>query len=110
MHIYLSSSKGNCGASSNRIEYIREMQKYASIDIFGRCGKILPTHYKNGTNGVGAKIIMDENMFYLSFENSFCTDYISEKFFKVLKHDIIPVVRGAGHYDYYVVYSCSQSN
>ena len=30
--------------------------------------------------------------FYLAFENSLCADYITEKFFKVLEYNVIPVV------------------
>jgi len=33
-----------------------------------------------------------------SFENSFCRDYVTEKFFKVLEYDIVPVVLGKGNY------------
>ncbi len=36
--------------------------------------------------------------FNFSFENSFCDDYVTEKFFKVLEYDIIPVVLGSGNY------------
>ena len=28
----------------------------------------------------------------MAFENSLCVDYITEKFFKVLNYDVIPVV------------------
>ena len=30
--------------------------------------------------------------FYLSFENSLCDDYVSERFFNILHADMIPVV------------------
>ena len=36
--------------------------------------------------------------FYLSFENSFCEDYVTEKFFKVLDYKLIPIVLGGANY------------
>ncbi len=39
--------------------------------------------------------------FYLSFENSYCRDYITEKFWKVLKYQVVPIVMGAGDYSLY---------
>jgi alpha-1,3-fucosyltransferase len=36
--------------------------------------------------------------FYLSFENSLCEDYVTEKFFKVLNYTIIPIVLGGANY------------
>ena len=30
--------------------------------------------------------------FYLSLENSLCADYVTEKFWKVLQYNVIPVV------------------
>ena len=29
--------------------------------------------------------------FYISFENSLCSDYVTEKFFNILKYNIIPI-------------------
>ncbi len=40
--------------------------------------------------------------FFFAFENSLCIDYVSEKFFHIIKFNIIPVVLGSGNYNYYV--------
>ncbi len=93
----------NCNASSRRLEYISELSKLIKVDIFGKCGQNCPDYFRS-TNRRGncREIIAKEYMFYFAFENSICTDYITEKFFRFLKYDIIPVVLGGGNYDYYV--------
>ena len=60
--------------------------------------------YKNVSvsRGECKKVLSKDYKFYLAFENSLCTDYITEKFFGVLKLNIIPVVMGAGNYDLWV--------
>ena len=43
--------------------------------------------------------VLTENLpirFYLSFENSICEDYATEKFFNALKSDIVPVSSSIG--------------
>ena len=37
-------------------------------------------------------ILSSKFQFYLSLENSLCTDYVTEKFWKVLEYNVIPVV------------------
>jgi alpha-1,3-fucosyltransferase len=39
-----------------------------------------------------------EYYFYLSFENSICTDYVTEKFFNAMDRKIVPVVIGGTDY------------
>lgn len=92
----------NCGAPSARMDYIRALQKYATIDVFGNCGKKCPENFVNGTRGNCKQIISEEYKFILVFENSFCKEYITEKLFDILRYNIIPVVYGGGDYKRYV--------
>ena len=88
----------NCGAPSKRLEYIKEMQIHVQVDVYGACGKKCPFE------GIKCKQhLADKYKFYLSFENSHCVGYITEKFFYTLKYNIIPVVRGAGDYEKIVI-------
>ena len=89
----------NCGSNdkSERLNYILELKKYAQVDVYGKCGKPCPNYLRC------KQIISAEYKFYLAFENSICKDYITEKFFRILNYNIIPVVLGGGPYDYYVI-------
>lgn len=92
----------NCGGSSGRLKYVSEMQKYVSVSIFGACGRPCPTTFDNGTQGDCKEIVSSKYKFFLAFENSLCKDYITEKFFIILRYNIIPVVLGAGKYEDYI--------
>ncbi len=39
-------------------------------------------------------IITKDYKFYLAFENSLCVDYISEKFWRAMSWDLVPIVLG----------------
>jgi hypothetical protein len=83
----------NCNSTNQREDYIRELSRFVNVTIFGRCGsKCLDCK----------EMIVKKYKFYLAFENSICRDYITEKFFNMLRYDIIPVVFGNGNYTRYV--------
>ncbi|XP_052800507.1 alpha-(1,3)-fucosyltransferase C-like [Mya arenaria] len=87
----------DCVTESKREKYVKILQKYIKVDIYGRCG-----HFKNCTKDEGQQCleqIAKDYKFYLSFENSMCNDYMTEKVFVWFGMDIIPVVRGARTYD-----------
>ena len=75
------------------------LQKYIDVDIYGGCG--IPC--KKGKEGKCWKELPVKYKFYLSFENSLCDDYVSEKFFKIYSLDmhVIPVTRGRTPYKNY---------
>ncbi|XP_023221231.1 glycoprotein 3-alpha-L-fucosyltransferase A-like [Centruroides sculpturatus] len=85
----------NCDAASNREDYAHELGRYIQVDIYGNCGKKYCPHIpasecyrKLGRN----------YRFYLSFENSICKDYVTEKLFYAMKYGMIPIVFGGSDY------------
>jgi hypothetical protein len=85
-----------CEARSKRIQYIEIMREYIPVNIYGRCGKPCPEDQDC------RKYVAQAHKFFFAFENSFCRDYVTEKFFSTLKYNTVPVVYGLGNYDEYV--------
>ncbi|KAL3852022.1 hypothetical protein ACJMK2_015711 [Sinanodonta woodiana] len=84
----------HCGAVSRRDAFVRLLQKYVPVDIFGACGENCSSEAGECTD-----VMAKDYKFYLSFENSLCKDYITEKFFKYFPLDFITVQRGHSDYD-----------
>lgn len=78
----------------DRIGLMKELgSRGLSLDLYGKCGK--PDSQDNKDSS---------HKFRLSFENSLCEDYITEKFWNVLSSDeyLIPVVMGGKSVDDYL--------
>ena len=61
------------------------------VHIYGKCGK----HKCSRDNETACMVQAEQNYrFYFSFENSICDDYVTEKFFNVMKYSIVPVTYG----------------
>ncbi len=85
----------NCNAHSKREQFVRQLQKYIPVDIYGRCGGECPVPAENAAGIANCyDYVQSTHKFYLSFENSLCKDYITEKFFNALSRNIVPVVYG----------------
>lgn len=91
----------NCNRVPNeRLKYLKELQKFITVDLFGRCGKPLPCESFMRSNKCLSSLAK-KYKFYFAFENSNCRDYITEKFFNnALNNDILPVALGAHPSDY----------
>ncbi|RXG72122.1 Alpha-(1,3)-fucosyltransferase C, partial [Armadillidium vulgare] len=66
------------------------------VDIYGKCGSLDCGDLLHFSDCY--KKFEDEYKFYFSFENSICADYITEKFFNILRLYLVPVVFGGGDY------------
>ena len=83
----------HCCTQSQRMDYIKVLQKYISVDILGACG----TRWNCGKLWVHDdcfKIMNTTYRYYLAFENAFCKWYKTEKIFDNFKYDILFVTRG----------------
>ncbi|ELT91825.1 hypothetical protein CAPTEDRAFT_190219, partial [Capitella teleta] len=88
----------NCRDTSGREYYIEEMQKSIHIDVYGRCGRgrVCGKYWDLRLNCL--ERFIGTYKFYLAFENSFCTDYYTEKLTRLIGVDTIPVVMGLVNY------------
>lgn len=94
--ILVATMGSNCGSKNRRWEYIKELQKYIQVDIYGHCGNLTcPGHFQKDC----AKI--SNYLFYLAFENSNCDEYITEKaWWNAYAKNSIPVLMGASQKSY----------
>nr|XP_054930226.1 glycoprotein 3-alpha-L-fucosyltransferase A-like [Dermacentor andersoni] len=87
----------NCAASNRRLDYAHQLQKHIEVDIYGLCGTL---DCPRSENERCYQMLDNDYYFYLSFENANCKDYITEKFFNALRHNVVPVVMGASREEY----------
>ena len=79
----------NCASHSGRMEFVKELQRFVNVDVYGQCG----THKCPKSQQDNCRKMLDQDYkFYLALENSLCVDYVTEKFFDHASHNIIPVV------------------
>lgn len=89
----------HCNTHGQRENYVKELINYIDVDIYGGCGNLScaldPLHHSDPQ----CYVMLESNYkFYLSFENAICPDYVTEKFFKIMGHDIVPIVYGGADY------------
>lgn len=79
----------NCASVGGRNEYARLLQNFVQVDVYGRCGNL---SCPRSDEGACRKMLNEDYKFYLSFENSNCLDYVTEKLIETLHYRVIPIV------------------
>jgi len=83
----------NCNAPSKRDIYVKRLQESGlQVDVYGTCGSF------GRKSADEMNKIIPQYKFYLSFENSLCEDYVTEKFIDRYNNDWILVARGGANY------------
>ncbi|OWF34973.1 glycoprotein 3-alpha-L-fucosyltransferase A-like [Mizuhopecten yessoensis] len=81
----------NCQDDVQRYRYIRQLEKYVDIDYFGKCGHLSCPRTSN------AECDEKKYRFRIAFENANCKDYVTEKFWKSLNQESVPIVNWGSH-------------
>ena len=85
----------NCVVQSKREGYVRELMKHIDVHEYGCGGKY---SCPKSQNKHCDQTLNTTYKFYLSFENSLCEDYVTEKAYRILKLNVVPVVVGYSNY------------
>ena len=84
-----------------REDYVRELQKYVRVDVYGKRGNFTCPISFNYESDACDELLKKDYLFYLSFENSICPEYVTEKLFRPLRTGTVPIVLGGAHYSQY---------
>ncbi|CAG7821812.1 unnamed protein product [Allacma fusca] len=88
----------NCETQSKRELLVKELKKYIQVDVYGSCGENSCSSHGRDNGLACYEEIGKSYKFYLSFENTLCTDYVTEKFFNALATGMVPIVYGGANY------------
>ncbi|XP_046452752.1 glycoprotein 3-alpha-L-fucosyltransferase A-like [Daphnia pulex] len=84
----------NCVTPVRRENYVQQLSsKYIPEDIFGSC-----TNMQNCSQKC-YDMLRNDYKFYLAFENTWCPDYVTKKFYRSLKYNTVPIVMGGSEYE-----------
>lgn len=97
MVVWFNSNCVTRQSGSWREDYVAELSKHVPVDIYGKCGPLKCLT----RNDVRCEPLLADYKFHLSMENSLCPDYVSEKFYRALDNNIVPVVYGGADYNEY---------
>ena len=83
-----------------REDYIRKLMKFIKVDVFGSCSR----RFNQTETCPRSSSVCDNKLkrykFIFALENSYCVDYITEKYWHTpLDHDNVPIVLGGANYD-----------
>lgn len=92
----------HCNTPNRRETLFRNMRLFLEAHVYGMCGTYrCPKDeiiYERPTPDCYSYIV-EKYKFYIAFENSHCKDYVTEKLYKTLEKDIVPIVYGDVDYE-----------
>ena len=83
-----------------REDYVRKLTNYIKVDVFGSCSRRFNQTEACPRSSAACDNKLKRYKFIFALENSYCEDYITEKYWYIpLNHDNVPIVLGGANYD-----------
>nr|XP_047146198.1 uncharacterized protein LOC100207300 [Hydra vulgaris] len=79
--------------------YVEKLLQFLPIDVYGSCSLSFKQKKECEKNSYACELRLRRYKFSLAFENSFCEDYITEKYWSAIFRGSIPIVLGGSNYD-----------
>ena len=110
----IAQISSKCHTYSRSETYVRELRRFIPVDIYGKCGEF-PCPAAAATEATSddedpesssdwscQRTVATKYKFFLAFEDAFCKDYVTEKFFSIFNGgvDMIPIVMGTPRVNY----------
>ena len=76
--------------------YVKELSKHIPVTVEGKYGSISKC---SRFDKDCSRKLKKQHKFYLSFENSLCTDYYTEKVIDALRDNVVPIIYGFVGYE-----------
>ena len=90
----------HCGTYNRRQRVVEALKKYIHVDVLGKCGQKHPCKRNGEKETPCIKNFYKRYKFYLGFENSLCKEYFTEKLWRGLHNNMLPILYGAPMEDY----------
>ena len=87
----------HCRTDSLREKYFKWLGQHVHIDTYGACGTLTCVPLRSEK----CDKLLDSYKFYVAAENAICPDYVTEKFYRAMASDIVPIVYGGADYSAY---------
>lgn len=92
----------HCKTRSNRRGFVEALGSALlpygfTVDVYGSCGTLKCSRDEE------SGLLKRDYFFYMSLENSFDEDYVTEKLLTALQNDVVPIVYGGADYSRYVL-------
>ncbi|KAF9973440.1 Alpha-(1,3)-fucosyltransferase 11 [Actinomortierella ambigua] len=92
----------NCKSLNHRQYYVKQLQKYIDVDIYGKCLKNKEWPRNPDGTELDAYEVVAPYKFYLAIENSNCDDYVTEKLERPFALGVVPIVDGPKDYSPFI--------